>query len=323
MRRSTRPLAGSALLATLALSPAIRSAPGQGEPAPPADPLAGILAPRAKVAKLAGGLRFTEGPVWIRDGGYLVFSDVAGDEMKKWDGKELTSFRRPSHRANGNRLDAEGRLVTCEHETRRLTRTDREGKVEVLVEGWEGHRFHSPNDLVIGKDGTIWFTDPPYGLGERERELEGNFVFRFRPATGELAVVVRDFDRPNGVELSPDEKRLYVADSGAPRCIRAFDIAKDGTLSGGDVFARIDAGVPDGIRCDEAGRLYSSAGDGVHVFDAAGKLLGRIPVPEQPSNLCFGGPAGKTLYITARMSLYSIELAVAGREFAAATRQGE
>lgn len=273
------------------------------------------FAPVGEVVQLATGMVFTEGPVWMPDGEYLLLSDVPGDEMKKWKDGELTTFRKPSHNANGNRIDEEGRLVTCEHGSRTVTRTDSEGKVETLIADFEGLKFNSPNDLVIRSDGTIWFTDPHYGLGQREREIEKNNVYCWRPKTRDVFVVVTDFVMPNGAALSPDEKKLYVADSGKPCHIRVFDVAKDGSLSNGKVFCKIDVGGPDGIRCDAKGRLFSSAGDGVHVFSPEGRLLGRIPVPETPSNLCFGGSDGKTLFITARKSLYSVELDTRGRDF--------
>lgn len=266
----------------------------------------------SKVMKLAGNMQFTEGPVWIRDGGYLLFSDVPANEIKKWHNGKLTTFRKPSNHANGNLLDEQGRLLSCEHGSRSLTRTNRNGSVETLVNHYKGQRFNSPNDLGVGSDGTIWFTDPPYGLNKRKRELDDNNVFCFHPKTGDLEIVASDFDRPNGLCLSPGEKKLYIADSGSPRHIRVFDVQPDGSLSNGRVFCTIDKGVPDGIRCDQDGRVFSSAGDGVHIFSPAGALLGKILVPETPANLCFGGPDGKTLFITARTSLYCVKLNVAG-----------
>jgi gluconolactonase len=265
----------------------------------------------AKLQKLAADMKFTEGPVWIpRDGGYLVFSDIPADELKRWSMDEsLRTFRKPSHQANGNTLDREGRLVTCEHHARRVTRTEPDGHVTVLVDSFEGKRFNSPNDVVVRSDGTIWFTDPPYGLpAGAARELDRNYVFRFEPASKRIGIVAEDFDMPNGLCFSPDERTLYVADSGKPHHIRAFDVTGDGRLEHGRVFCTIDAGVPDGIRCDEHGNVWSSAGDGVHVFAPDGRLLGKIPVPETPANLCFGGADGRTLFITARTSLYSIRV---------------
>jgi gluconolactonase len=271
-----------------------------------------VVASDAKLEKLATGMRFTEGPVWLpKDGGYLVFSDIPEDELKKWtDHNGLTlliRFRKPSHNANGNTVDREGRLITCEHSGRRLSIVEPDGTLRTLVDRHDGKKFNSPNDAVVKSDGTVWFTDPPYGLPRGEtKEQEGNFVFRFDPKSGTTATVVKDFDMPNGLCFSPDEKKLYVADSGKPRHIRVFDVQTDGSVTGGAVFCQIDKGGPDGIRCDADGRVWSSAGDGVHVFAPDGKLIGRILVPEGPTNLCFGGNDGKTLFITARTSLYSI-----------------
>jgi len=271
-----------------------------------------VVTREARVVKLAGGMEFTEGPVWVAEGRYLLFSDIPADEIKKWQDGRLTTFRKPSHHANGNLLDRQGRLLTCEHGSRSVTRTAKNGKVEALVDRYEGRKLNSPNDLAVRSDGMIWFTDPPYGLKNRSKELNCHYLFRFLPGTGALVAAIGNFDRPNGVCLSPDEKRLYVADSGKPRHIRVFDMFPDGSLSNSRVFCTIDSGAPDGIRCDRDGRLWSSAGDGVHVFSRAGKLLGKILVPESPSNLCFGGNDGKMLFITARTSLYFIRLRVPG-----------
>lgn len=274
-----------------------------------------LLPSGAQVEKLAGGFRFTEGPVWVnRDGGFLVFSDIPANELKKWTAQTgLSVFRSPSHNANGNTLDRQGRLVTCEHSSRRVTITELDGTIRVLVDRYQGKRFNSPNDVVVRSDGTIWFTDPPYGLPrDQSRELDKNYVFRLDPQNNALTIVADDFDMPNGLCFSPDEKRLYIADSGRSRHIRVFDVQPDGTLKGGNVFCAISPGAPDGIRCDEQGNVWSSAGDGVHVFSPQGQLLTKIPVPETPANLCFGGPDGKTLFITARTGLYRIQTNLRG-----------
>ena len=191
--------------------------------------------------------------------------------------------------------------------------TDKDGDVEALVANFAGRKFNSPNDVVIKSDGTVWFTDPDYGLAKaKDREMPGNYVFRIDPATGGGMVVGKDFDKPNGLCFSPDESKIYIADSGKPRHIRVFDLHKDGSLSPGKVFCSIEPGGPDGIRCDADGRVWSSAGDGVHVFATDGSLIGKILVPETPANLTFGGRDGKTLFITARKSLYSISTLVTG-----------
>lgn len=182
-----------------------------------------------------------------------------------------------------------------------------------MVETFDGKKFNSPNDVVVKSDGTVWFTDPPYGLPKgAAKEQAGNHVYRFDPKTKAVTIVVKDADMPNGLCFSPDEKKLYLADSGRPRHIRVFNVSADGTLANGKVFAAIDKGGPDGIRCDADGRIWSSAGDGVHVFVTDGSLVGKILVPESPANLCFGGADGKTLFITARKSLYSIPVKVGG-----------
>ena len=270
--------------------------------------------PQASVQKLAGGFGFVEGPVWIGgENGYLVFSDIPANELKRWDAKRgVETFRKPSANANGNTLDRQGRLITCEHSGRRVAWQEKSGELITLVDRCEGKRFNSPNDVVVKSDGTIWFTDPDYGLGKNSREQAGNYVYRFDPKTLTTTAVIKDFDKPNGLCFSPDEKRLYVADSGKPHHIRVFDVKRDGSVSGGRVFCVIDKGGPDGIRADRAGRIFSSAGDGVHIFSAAGELLRKIPVPETPANLCFGGKGNRTLFITARTSLYAIDLKTQG-----------
>lgn len=270
------------------------------------------LPENVKVEKLAGGFKFVEGPVWVpQDGGFLVFSDIPANELKRWDAKNgITIFRRPSNHANGNTRDGEGRLIMCEHSGRRLSIWEKDGTINPLVEKYEGKRFNSPNDAAVKSDGTIWFTDPDYGLGGKPKEQAGNFVYRYDPKNEKVTLLVKDFDKPNGICFSPDEKKLYVADSGKPKHIRVFEVKDDGTVANGKVFCAIDSGVPDGIRCDREGRVWSSAGDGVHIFAVDGSLLGKILTPETPANLAFGikeGAEGKTLYITARTSLYAIE----------------
>ena len=269
------------------------------------------VAADARVEKLAGGMGFTEGPAWHPEG-FLVFSDIPNNELKKWtQAGGLTTFRKPSQNVNGNTIDRQGRLVSAEHGARRVSVTEKDGTIKSLVADYQGKKFNSPNDVAVKSDGTVWFTDPPYGLPKGEKkEQEGNYVFRYDPKNGQTSIVSTNHDMPNGLAFSPDEKKLYVADSGQPRHIRVYDVKPDGTLGGGGEFCKIDKGGPDGIRCDTEGRVWSSAGDGVHIFAPDGALIGKILTPEGPANLGFGGADGKTLFITARKSLYSIPVLV-------------
>lgn len=273
-----------------------------------------IVSTNSELKKLAGGMKFVEGPVWVpRDGGYLIFSDIPAEELKQWSEKSgLVTYRTNDHGINGNTVDKRGRLVSCEHLGRRVSVTEKDGAVKTLVDNFEGKRFNSPNDVVVKSDGTVWFTDPDYGLGNQPKEVAGMFVYRFDPKSKELKSVAKDLDHPNGLCFSPNEKLLYVADSGAPHHIKVYDVEKKGGLSNGRVFCVIDKGVPDGIRADKKGNIYSSAGDGVQIFNPEGKLIGKILIPESPANLCFGGKDSKTLFITARSSLYSIPVLIKG-----------
>ncbi len=276
-----------------------------------------LLPEGAKVQKEASGFGFVEGPTWIKSGGgYLVFSDIPNNKIMKWTAKDgVTVFRDDSKNSNGNTTDPDGMLVSAQHGSRSVTRTEKDGKVVTLADKYQDKAFNSPNDVVVKSDGTVWFTDPDYGIPKGQaKEQDGNWVYRFDPKNKELKVLFTEkiFDKPNGLAFSPDEKILYIADSGAPRLIRSFEVREDGTVAGGEVFCKIDKGGPDGIRCDADGRVWSSAGDGVHIFDKQGKLIGKILVPQTPANLCFGGEDGKTLFITAQKSLYSIKTNVTG-----------
>ena len=263
----------------------------------------------AKVERLATDFQFIEGPAWM-PAGFLVFSDIPANHLKKWSPSGVSVFRSPSNNANGNTIDLEGRLVTAEHGGRRISRTEKDGSVVSVIDAFEGKKFNSPNDVVVKSDGTIWFTDPAYGLAGRPKELDGDYVYRFDPKTGKTSVVVKDFDKPNGLAFAPGEKTLYIADSGKPRHIRAFSVNADGTLGAGSVFATIDKGGPDGIRCDAQARVWSSSGDGAQIFGPDGHLIARILLPESAANLAFGGPKGQTLFLTARKSLYKVETKV-------------
>lgn len=265
--------------------------------------------------RLHTGCRWTEGPAYFAAGRYLVFSDTPNDRMLRFD--ETTGavgvFRAPAGYANGHTVDRQGRLISCEQGTRRVTRTEHDGSVTVLADRYDGKRFNSPNDVVERADGSVWFTDPSYGIdsdyeGHRAvSEIGACHVYRIAPDTGEVSIVADDFDRPNGLAFSPDERRLYIVDT-RHRHIRRFDVADDGTLAGGDVFATCDAGSFDGVRLDDAGRIWVAAHDGVHCFDPDGTLIGKLLLPEVVANLTFGGIKRNELYITASSSLYSLRV---------------
>lgn len=271
------------------------------------------------------GCRWAEGPVWFNDMGCLLWSDIPNQRILRWsEGGGVSVYRQPSNFANGHTRDGAGRLVSCEHGLRRVTRTEVDGSITVLVDSFRGKRLNSPNDVVVHSDGSVWFTDPTYGIlsdyeGYRaapEQPVHG--VYRIDPS-GVVTLVADDFGQPNGLVFSPDESRLYIADSAfshdpkAPRHIRVFDVA-GGKLSNSRVFAHIDAGLPDGIRVDVAGNIWSSAADGVHCFAPDGTRLGKILVPECVANLTFGGPKKNRLFIAATSSLYAIYVAATGAQ---------
>ena len=269
------------------------------------------------------GMEWAEGPVYVAQGNYALVSDIPNNRIMKWsDSEGVSVFREPSGYTNGHYIDLEGRLVSCEHGGRRISRTELDGTVTNLVDNYEGKKLNSPNDLVVKSDGSIWFTDPPYGiLSDREgykgeSELGANYVFRLQPATGELEIVCGDMDRPNGLAFSPDEKILYVADTGELGNIVAYDVVQNSRLTNPREFAVVRPGMADGFRCDSAGNIFTSAWDGVQVYSPEGELLGKILVPEQrTANCCFGGPEGNRLYIAGDHSFYSIILNVQGAQY--------
>lgn len=290
-----------------------------------------LVPPGAKIEKLAGGFRFTEGPVWIKDGGYLLFSDIPANAILKWtpDGK-VTPFRKPVFPgkfpdgqfigSNGLTLDAQGRLISCEHGNRRVARTEKDGTITVLADRFEGKRLNSPNDAVYRKNGDLYFTDPPYGFVKLDddpaKELKFNGVFRLTK-DGKLDLLVQDLTKPNGLGFSPDEKRLYISNSDPNRKVwMVYDVKADGTLAGGRVFYDVTReqadGLPDGLKLDTRGNLYGTGPGGVWIFSPQGKHLGTIQPPEVPANCHLGDADGKTLYMTARTGLYRIRLSVAG-----------
>lgn len=271
----------------------------------------------ATVEKLAGGFNFTEGPAYNPVDGTFVFSDERDDRIYRWDPATKTApvWRHPSGMSNGNFYDAKGNLFSCEQGPHLVSVTHPDGTKENFPDAWEGKALSSPNDLAVKSDGTVWFTDPTYGLGKRQREQTTNNVYCYNPKTKELRAVVTEFEGPNGLCFSPDEKRLYIADTGRSHRVHVFDVSADNQLTGGAAFCVVDKGGSDGIRCDAAGNLWSSAGDGVQVFNPAGERLGRILVPESPANLCFGGvdeQGRHDLFLTARHSLYRVKVTAAG-----------
>ncbi|MCI0539942.1 MAG: SMP-30/gluconolactonase/LRE family protein [Verrucomicrobiales bacterium] len=274
--------------------------------AQPSAPVLDWLPSGAKVERLATGFILGEGPVWIpAEGGYLIFSDFPTNRLYRWRlGGSTEIFRTNTGRANGNTLDLQGRLITCEHFTRRVSRTETNGTVVTLVSHYNHRTFNAPNDVAVKSDGTIWFTDPVQGNVHRQ---PGRYVYRFDPAVGNDSVVpvVTDFVQPNGICFSPDEKRLYISDSDAAH-IRVFDVLANNTVTNGRVFQEITPGAPDGLRTDSAGRLWTSADDGAQIYDPNGTLLGKILTPEPAYNLCFGGTNQEMLFITAQTALYGI-----------------
>ncbi len=257
-----------------------------------------LIVPHTEADLLYGGCRWAEGPVWFADGQFLLFNDIPNRRTLRWvPDLGVSVFRADSNFANGNTRDREGRLVTCEHGGRRVTRTEHDGRITVVAEAYEGRRLNSPNDVVVKSDGSIWFTDPTYGIMsdyegfKSEPEQATRNVYRVDPATGAIRAVVTDFLQPNGLAFSPDETILYVADSGAshdpdaPRHIRAFDVTDDGRLTNGRVAAVLDAGLPDGFRVDTAGHIWTSAGDGVHCFtpEATSSARSASPGPSRTS----------------------------------------
>ncbi|MDZ8223304.1 MULTISPECIES: SMP-30/gluconolactonase/LRE family protein [unclassified Nostoc] len=274
------------------------------------DNLQSILEKDTQVERIAINLKFTEGPLWHQDG-FLLFSDIPANTIYQWQPhQKLQIFRSPSGNANGNTFDLQGRLITAEHANRRISRTEKNGKLVTLVSHYRGKRLNSPNDLVVKSDGSIYFTDPPYGIKPQQKEL-GFYGVYCLTSDGKLTLLAKDFVRPNGITFSPDETKLYVNDSEAGY-IRVFDVNSDGLLKNARIFAQQKypgkEGVPDGMKVDIKGNVYSTGPGGVWVFSPVGNLLGIIEVPEVPANLAWGDNDYKTLYITARNSLYRIRL---------------
>ena len=286
---------------------------------------AACLIGHARIERLWTGARWCEGPVWFAAGRYLLWSDIPNNRILRWDETDgsVSVYRQPSNNSNGHTIDRQGRLVSCEHLTRRVTRTEHDGTITVIADRVEGKRLNSPNDVVVKSDGSIWFTDPPYGIlidyegGRADAEIGACHVYRVDPDGG-IAAVATDYVKPNGLAFSPDESLLYIADTGAshdpdgPRHIRRHKVGEGGALSGGEVFATCSAGLFDGFRVDRDGRIWTSAGDGVHCYAPDGRLIGKLLIPELVANVCFAGPRLNRLMICGTTSLYSLYLTVNG-----------
>jgi gluconolactonase len=302
------------------------------EPVRYPDPAVRVLDPRferyrtgnAAVERIATGCRWAEGPVWFGDHRCLLWSDIPNNRIMRWDEASgaITTFRSPSNNANGHTRDRQGRLISCEHLTRRVTRTEYDGLITVLIDEFDGKPLNAPNDVVVAADGSVWFSDPGYGIMSdyegRRAELElPTAVYRLDPDDFRAQPVIRDLDRPNGLCFSPDESLLYVVDSGStPRSIHVYDVSA-GVVESGRLFADMSPGGPDGVRCDTDGNLWVAASggegyDGVHVFASDGTLIGQIVLPEICGNLCFGGAARNRLFMTASQSVYALYVNATG-----------
>jgi gluconolactonase len=276
----------------------------------------------AHVDKLYTGCRWAEGTVYFPAGRYLLWSDIPNNRMLRYDETDgrVSVFRQPSGNSNGNTVDRQGRLVTCEHSGRRVSRTEHDGSITTIADRWQGKRLNSPNDVVVKSDGSIWFTDPTYGIdsdyeGDKaESEIGKSQVYRVDPSSGEVEAVITDMIQPNGLAFSPDETKLYVSDTGRtdnPIHMRVFDV-DGGKVSNGRPFANCTAGSFDGFRLDTEGRIWASAADGIHCYDPDGTLIGKIKVPEVTANCVFGDIKRNCLYIAGTTSLYMVRLMVNG-----------
>ena len=281
----------------------------------------------AHVHRLYTGCMWAEGPAWFAAGRYLVWSDIPNNRIMRYDETSgtVSVFREPCGNTNGHTVDRQGRLVSCEHSGRRVSRTEFDGSVITIADKWQGKRLNSPNDAVVKSDGSIWFTDPAYGIesdyeGDKaESEIGACYVYRVDPGTGRVDAVITDMVRPNGIAFSLDESKLYVVDTGRthgdhhPAHMRVFNVdAKGKKVRGGKVFADCTAGLFDGFRLDDLGNIWTSAGDGVHCYAPDGTLIGKVKVPEVVANVCFGGAKRNCLYIAGTTSLYMVRLMVNG-----------
>jgi gluconolactonase len=289
-----------------------------------------LIFPHTKLEKLWTGARWTEGPAYFAAGRYLIFSDIPNDRLLRFDecSNTVSVFRTPCFNENGHTIDHQGRLISCEHRGRVVSRTEHDGSRTVLASHHRGKRLNSPNDAVVKSDGSIWFTDPTYGIdseyeGDKlPREQDGSYVYRIDPQSGEVTAVITDMRQPNGIAFSPDESLLYVADSGTTHdpsfksVIRVFKVNADGrSVAEGKVFATCDVGLFDGFRIDTQGHIWTSTGDGVRCYHPDGTLIGKIPVPEIVGNVTFGGLKRNRLFICGQTSLYSLFLNTQGPKY--------
>jgi gluconolactonase len=325
--------------AAAALKPFAAAQQERKNPVPYPDAAVEVVDPRfskyrvgnAAVERLYTGARWAEGPVWFGDGRYLLFSDIPNNRILRWleDTSEVSVFRYPSNYSNGNFRDRQGRLLTCEHDSRRLTRTEHDGSITVLMDHYQGKPLNAPNDLAVHSDGAIWFSDPGYGIMSNYEGHKAKFelpavVYRLDPKTGEATVVATDMDKPNGICFSPDEKKLYIVDTGPQgpgvHPIRVYEVEDGKRLKNGRLFADLAPGSSDGIRCDVDGNVWSAAGwasenfNGVHIFAPDGTLIGKIHLPETCANLCFGGAKKNRLFMAASQSLYAVYVGTEGAQ---------
>jgi gluconolactonase len=275
-----------------------------------------IISENSVVEKIATNFEFTEGPVWNSPGGYLLFSDIPANRIYKWiPGKKVTIFREPSWNSNGLTYDKTNGLIICEHGKRRLTRLLKNNQYEILADKFKNLPLNSPNDVVVNSDGKIYFTDPPYGIEPEEQKLDFQGIYCLDEEKNKLTLLADDFERPNGLAFSPNENILYIADSSIRRHIRAYDVGEDGSLSKNRIFTEIRSeipGNPDGMKVDVEGNLYVAAAGGIRVFNEKSKYMGIINTPEEPANIAWGGNDWKSMFITARTSLYCVQLEVSG-----------
>lgn len=274
-----------------------------------------LIPEKTKIERLATGFKFTEGPIWSKNGKYLLFSDIPQSKIYKLENNgNVNIFREQSNNSNGLTLDSKNQLICCEHGSRRVTRTEKNGSIRILADSFNGKKLNSPNDVVVSKNGLIYFTDPPFGIKKEQQELNHNGVYFINPETSEIKLLIDNFERPNGLAFSPDENYLYIDDSWQKN-IRRFKVKEDGTLKDGKIFYEFKEklpGSPDGMKVDIEGNIYCTGPGGISVIDPSGNLLGKIVLPEIPSNCAWGEKDNKTLFITAQTSVYKVKTQIPG-----------